>query len=397
MFIAALRVTEIISASFAVCGIVYNMLCSWAARSFTRNQRECLRDVGQNESHAPVSILKPLRGTDPDMLESFRSHCRLQYPGYELLFAVHDPADPALSLIEQLKSEFPEANIRSFVFPTALGANIKVSNLVQLVPHAKYEYLVVNDSDIRVEADYLHRVMAPFIDAGVGMVTCLYRGIAGGTVWSKLEAIGISTDFCAGVLMANALEGEVRFALGSTLAFAKRDLIQIGGFDALLDYLADDYELGARISQTGKRVKIAETVVQTFLPPYSCLEFVQHQLRWARGIRDSRPWGYLGLGATYAIPWALLALVVGRNIWSWLLLGVVLIARFASAFIVGRIVLKDRQVQKLWWLIPIRDCIALAMWALAYAGRTVYWRGDRFLLRRGKLSKADHRERAVKA
>jgi ceramide glucosyltransferase len=330
------------------------------------------------------------------MLESFRSHCRLEYPVYEILFAAHDPADPALSLVERLKSEFPQQDIQVFVFPTALGTNVKVSNLAQLLPHAKYEYLLVNDSDIRVDPDYLQRVMASFADARVGMVTCLYRSVAGTSIWSKLEALGISTDFCAGVLMANTLEGELRFALGSTLAFRCSDLMQVGGFEAFVDYLADDYELGVRISQTGKRVQIADTVVETFLPSYPWRDFVRHQLRWARGIRDSRPSGYLGLCLTYAIPWAILALVLARGIWwSWLLLGSALIARFTAALAIGWEVLRDRQVQKLWWLIPIRDCIALGLWALAYAGRTVHWRGDRFVLSKGKLTPAPRHQAAA--
>jgi ceramide glucosyltransferase len=321
------------------------------------------------------------------MLESFRSHCLLDYPVYEILFAVHDPADPALSLVERLKAEFPQQDIRVFVFPGALGTNVKVSNLTQMLPQAKYEYLLVNDSDIRVDPEYLRRVMACLTDASVGMATCLYRGIAERTIWSKLEALGISTDFCAGVLMANVLEGGVRFALGSTLAFRRRDLIHVGGFEAFLNYLADDYELGARISRSGKRVQIADTIVETFLPQYSWREFLRHQMRWNRGIRDSRPWGYLGLCLTYAVPWAIFVLALARgNRWSWLLFAIALAARFISAFTVGRVVLRDHQVLRLWWLIPIRDCIALAFWALAYSGRTVHWRGDQFVLRKGKLS-----------
>jgi ceramide glucosyltransferase len=386
MLISPVRVLEIISAGCAACGTFYNLLCIWSSLKFARQQRPRLLSTAVHEAYPPVSILKPLRGTDPEMYESFRSHCLLKYPRYEILFVVHDSGDPALRLVERLKSEFPQQDIRVFVYPTALGTNVKVSNLAQVLPQAKYEYLVINDSDIRVDPDYLLRVMGPFADANVGMVTSLYRGIAQGTMGSKLEALGISTDFCAGVLIAQALEGGVRFALGSTLALRRSQLMQVGGFEALVDYLADDYELGARIAKAGKRVQIADTVVATFLPPYSWTEFVQHQLRWARGIRDSRPWGYFGLCLTYAVPWVILAVVFARGIWwSWLLLAAALFTRSVMAFAVGKALLKDRQVQTLWWLIPIRDCIALLLWVLAYAGRTVYWRGDRFVLRKGKL------------
>ncbi len=333
-----------------------------------------------------VSILKPLRGTDPEMWESLRSHCLLQYPVYEILFGVHDPGDPVLALVERLKLEFPQRDIRVFVCPAILGANIKVSNLAHLAARAQYEHLVVNDGDIRVQPDYLSRVLAPLADASVGLVTCLYRGIAERTLWSKLEALGISTDFCAGVLVAATLEGEVRFGLGSTLAFRARELKQVGGFEALADYLADDYELGARIAKTGKSVRIADAVVETFLPPYSWQGFMRHQLRWARGIRDSRPWGYLGMCLTYAVPWTLLTLLFARGAWwAWLLLAAGWLARWLSAFTVGTNALRDRQVQRLGWLISLRDCVAFLLWVWAYAGSHVYWRGDRFLLKKGKL------------
>jgi ceramide glucosyltransferase len=388
MLIHPVRVLEIISAAGACSGIIYNLLCLWSGAAFVRERRARIHGGADSTPTPPVSILKPLRGTDPEMYASLRSHCLLDYPEYEILFAVHDPSDPAVNLVERLKSEFPERNIRLLVFTKTSGANIKVSNLAQMAPLAKYEYLLVNDSDIRVEHDYLRRIMAPLADVQVGLVTCLYKGVAERTIGSKLEALGISTDFCAGVLMAKALEGEVRFGLGSTLAFRKGDLERVGGFEALVDYLADDYELGARIAENGKRVQIADIVVATFLPAYSWREFVRHQLRWARGIRDSRPLGYLGLAATYGVPWAALAMALAWGAgWAWGLLAITLAARLSMAFVVGESILGDRQVRQLWWLIPIRDCIALVLWAAAYAGRIVHWRGDQFVLRRGKLTR----------
>jgi ceramide glucosyltransferase len=389
MHIDRVGVLAVISAAGACLAIVYDLLCIASALRFVRQRRARLANGAKRTMPTPpVSVLKPLRGTDPEMYESFRSHCLLDYPVYEILFAVHDPGDPALALVERLRAEFPERDIRKLVFPSALGANLKVSNLAQMTPLTNYEYLVVNDSDIRVERDYLQRIMAPFADEQVGMVTCLYRGVAQSTIGSKLEVLGISTDFCAGVLLAQALEGQLRFGLGSTLAFRKVDLERAGGFEALADYLADDYELGARISRTGKRLQIADTVVDTFLPRYSWREFLRHQLRWARGIRDRRPWGYLGLALTHGMPWAALAVLLARGAWwAWVLMAATLTARLCMAFIVGQSVLGDGQVRYLWWLIPVRDCIGLALWAAAYAGRTVHWRGDQFVLKNGKLTR----------
>jgi ceramide glucosyltransferase len=273
------------------------------------------------------------------------------------------------------------------VSPKILGANVKVSNLVQMLAEARYEHLIVNDSDIRVELDYLRRVTAPLADPRVGMVTCLYRGVAAATLGSRLEALGISTDFCAGVLVARHLEGGIRFGLGSTLAFRRAELEKIGGFASFVDYLADDYELGKRIAELGLAVKLSDVVVETYLPAYRLPEFFAHQLRWARGVRDARSGGYLGLVFTFGLVWALLVLASSRGaLWAWSVLAVTLILRFAVALVVGRGVLGDRQVLKDFWLIPLRDLLAAVVWIASLGGHTVTWRGNRFRLKDGKLT-----------
>src|SRR5919205_482027 len=217
--------------------IGYYGLCLWSARSFVRQSR-----TPSPQFAPPVSILKPLRGTDPDIDEGFRSHCLQDYPEYEIIFGVSDANDPAVPAVEKLMREFPGRAIRLLVCSDVLGSNVKVSNLIQMLAAARYEYVFVNDSDIRVPRDYLRRVIAPMSDDAVGLVTCMYRGQAAATLGSKLEAIGISTEFHAGVLAAWQLEGGVHFGLGSTLAFSRKALSAIGGFEPLVDYLADDYE-----------------------------------------------------------------------------------------------------------------------------------------------------------
>ena len=196
-----------------------------------------------------------------------------------MIFGVSEPTDPAAAAVQQLIQEFPDRKIRLLVCPEVLGNNRKVSNLVQMLPSARYEILLVNDSDIRVPADYLRKVVAPLADSSVGLVTCPYRGIAAPTLGSRLESLGISTDFIPGVLSARFLENGLHFGLGSTLAFRRLDLQAIGGFETLLDYLADDYELGRRIAATGKRVELSVATVSTFLPAYSLSQFFRHQLR----------------------------------------------------------------------------------------------------------------------
>ena len=369
-------------AVFALGGVAYYVLCIWSARAFLRTSPAA---SGFTPS---VSILKPLKGIDPEIYEAFRSHCLQRYSEFEIIFGVSDPNDAAIPLVRRLQQEFPKRRIELVVAERSLGANGKISTLAQMLPHARFDHLIVNDSDIVVQRDYLARVMAPFADPSVGMVTCLYRGIAGRTLGSKLEAIGIGTDFIAGVLSARVLQG-VKFGLGSTLAFKRGSLEKIGGFEALLDHLADDYELGARIAANGERVVVSDVMVDHHLPPYKFGEFFQHQLRWARAVRDSRKLDYVGLGFTFGLPWSLLAVAFSLAAqWSFWLLAAALVTRLLMAFVVAGGVLGDRRVLRNIWLLPLRDVIALLVWIASFAGHTIVWRGDRFVLENGRLRPA---------
>jgi len=380
-------IVQIVAILGCVSSSIYYSLCLWSTRAFLTAFKD--DDAGRlPQRWPPVSILKPLKGTDPDIYEGFRSHCLQDYPEYEIIFGVSDAADPAVTSVEQLQREFATLRIRLLVSPVKLGANVKVSNLAQMVREASYEHLIVNDSDIRVERDYLRRVIAPLADQEAGMVTCLYRGVAAPTLGSRLEALGISTDFCAGVLAAWQLEGGLHFGLGSTLAFRRAVLNRIGGFESIVDYLADDYQLGRRIAALGSTVLLSDVVVETHLPAYDLGGFLAHQMRWARGVRDSRLGGYIGLAATFGLTWALVNLIAAHGApWSWLVLGAVFLLRVAVAVAVGKVVLKDRQVGKLLWLIPLRDLIAVGIWIMSFAGHTVTWRGDRFALKDGRLTR----------
>jgi len=375
-----------VAAAGAMSAISYYALCMWCAWRFARSLKRPLA-LANSAWAPPVSILKPLKGVDPQIYKSFTSHCLQDYPEYEIIFGVSEGDDPALELVRRLQSEFPEKQIRSLVCEKKLGTNIKVSNLAQMVTQARYDHLIVNDSDILVEPDYLRRTLAPLNDSKVGLVTNLYRGVAASTLGSRLEALGISTDFIAGVLVARYLEG-IRFGLGSTLAFRRSDLEAIGGFESFVDYLADDYEIGKRIAARGLEVRLSDQVVETFLPAYSFSDFIRHQLRWARSIRDSRLWGYAGLLFTFGLPWALLALFFSQAApWAWLLLAATLLVRLSMALSVGFFLLSDRQVLRFWWLIPLRDLGALFVWIASFAGHTVAWRGARFRLKDGKLAR----------
>ena len=384
-------VLEIASCLGTVASVGFYVLCLYSAARFLGRRKAAGEGARSTQQPAPftpaVSILKPLRGTDPEMYESFRSHCLQDYPAYEIIFGVSEADDPGAQLVERLQAEFKSVHIRLVLCMKDLGANTKVSNLAQMLPEAQYEHIVVNDSDIRVEADYLRNVMALLEDPKVGLVTCLYRGVASPSLGSRLESLSISTDFSPGVLAARQLEGGLHFGLGSTLAFRRSDLASAGGFDALSDYLADDYEIGRRIAGLGLKVELSETVVDTFLPRYDMKQFLDHQLRWARTIRDSRPGGYFGLVATFGLPWAMLALLcAGGAGWAWVLLGVAVLTRYAVALAVGRMVLRDQQVTRWLALVPLRDLVAVLVWFMGCWGHTVTWRGKTFELKNGKLA-----------
>ena len=387
MIHSVLRIVQIIAVVGVASSSIYYLLCVWSARKFL-GEREVGDGARSTQSFPPISILKPLKGTDPEIYESFRSHCLLDYPEYEIIFGVSDANDPAVESVKALQREFPNRRIQLVVSKEILGANVKVSNLAQMLTEARYGLLIVNDSDIRVEPDYLYSVTAVLSDPQVGMVTCLYRGVAGPTLGSRIEALGISTDFCPSVLAARQLEGGIQFGLGSTLAFRRAELEKIGGFISFVDYLADDYELGKRIAGLGLTVKLSEVVVETFLPSYRWREFFAHQLRWARGVRDARLGGYLGLIVTFGFFWALVGLVASRGaFWAWSGVALTLLLRFAIALVVGRRVLQDGQVLRNAWLIPFRDLTAVVVWVASLGGHTVTWRGDRFKLKDGKLTR----------
>lgn len=387
----------LVFAGLALGGLAYSVLALLGARSFVRTVRSRAPDPAALPAAAdlspPVSLLKPLKGVDARLLDALRSHCRQNYAGaWEILFGVGSSDDPAVVEVERLRAEFPETPLTLVVAATRVGASGKVNALAAMEPRARYPLLLVNDSDIHVGPDYLARILRGFADPRVGMVTALYRGQAladaRGRVplWSRLEALSISTDFAPGVLTARLLEGGIRFGLGSTLAMRRDALRAAGGFAAVADALADDYELGRRIAMTGARVELAGEVVETTVPAYSRGAFWQHQMRWARTVRDSRKGGYIGLSITYALPWALAACISsGFALWSLALLSLVLAARVAVALGIGMGVLHDRQVLRDLWLLPLRDCVALLVWLWSFAGDEIVWRGERFRLHDGKL------------
>jgi ceramide glucosyltransferase len=382
-----LNVAAAVTAAITGASMGYCCLCIWTAARYASARS---RDPKPVSDLPPVSILKPLKGTDPEMYESFRSHCLQDYPSYEILFGVNDASDPAAELVEKLRREFPRQSIRLVLCGKNLGANGKVSSLVQLAAEAKYSIFLVNDSDIRLAPDYLKTVTAELLSPNTGLVTCLYRGVAAKTLASRLESLAISTDFVPGVLAARQIEGGLHFGLGSTLAFRRADLDAIGGFESIVDYLADDYELGKRIAERGSKVVLSNSVVETFLPAYGFSGFFSHQLRWARTIRVSRPGGYAGLLLTYTLPWAALCVLLAwGKTWAWGLLAAAAMLRIIMAWASAALVLNDREMIRSFWLLPLRDFLAPIVWIAGMFGRKIVWRGQEFELENGKLRRTE--------
>lgn len=332
-----------------------------------------------------VTLLKPLKGADPGAYENLRSHCEQDYPEYQIVFGVAEAGDPAAAVVEQLRREFPERDIALVIAPEVFGANPKVNNLAQMLPAAKHDYLVINDGDIRVATDYLSRVVAPFSAEDVGLVTALYRGVPSATFASRLEAAGIATEFVPGVMAARLLEGGLHFALGSTLALRRYTLEEVGGISGLLDYLADDYELGRRVAERA-RVEAADTVVQTMLPPYSLGGAWCHELRWGRTQRACRPAGYAGRAVTFGLLWGTLAVILSAGAgWAWSLLAAAGALRITVAYFCADRILRDGGGFRYLWLIPVREVFGFCVWVGSLFGSTVTWRGKAYILRKGKL------------
>jgi ceramide glucosyltransferase len=389
---ALAQAVELLTTVLTVAGMGYFVAALLAARVFLLKRRAPLPQFAPG-----VSILKSLKGLDPGMLDAFRSHCRQDYAGpYELLFGVSAPDDPAIAAVVSLQSEFPDRTIRLIECPLRLGTNGKVSTLIQLLPHAQHDFVLINDSDITVSPHYLQRVMAwhapaPANGAGrkTGLVTALYRGRSHQMLPSRLEALGIATDFQPSVLLARWIEGGLRYGLGSTLCVSRESLESIGGLGPLADHLADDYEFGKRIFKAGYAVALTSEVVETSVPSYAWQGFFDHQLRWYRTVRDARPWGYAGLVFTYGLGWALLNLLAsGLSPLSLWLLALSFFLRLSLAMTVGAEVLGDRQVLPSLWLIPLRDVVAMGLWVAGFAGNTIVWRGERFAVKHGKLESA---------
>lgn len=367
--------------------LFYSLISLLCAAKFFRNQ-----DVSGNGLHVhtpplhtpAVSILKPVKGIDEDSYDNFASFCRQRYPGeLQLVFAAASPDDTVIPVIRQLMADFPERNISLVINPALHGPNYKVSNLINAFPHALHDIIIVCDSDINVAPDYLQSVCAHFSDRQVGLVTSLYRTSNVHGIATALEAIGFTAEMIPNVLVARQLEG-LTFALGASMAVRRSVLLEIGGFEALAGYLADDYQLGNKVHRAGWRIALDSCFVESVVKAENLMTVLSRQLRWARTMRVSRPGGYLASGVTLPFPAALLATLLAPSPAAGtaavaLLYGV----RLCVCTLFSRRFVRDGLFPRWLWLLPLRDMLAFFTWALSFSGNRVEWRGSRFVLKPG--------------
>jgi ceramide glucosyltransferase len=360
-------------------GLAYYLLAIVATRKLRKTRATTLPE---GAGFPAISLLKPLRGADPDLDRHLESFFLQDYPSFEILFAVRQETDPAVAVVERLRARYPHVSTRLILTGEPPYANAKVYSMEKMGEAANASILVITDSDTSVSPDYLKHIAAAFAPSDVGAVTNLYRGVSGADLWSKLEALGMSTEFMAGVVVAWRLEG-MKFTLGPSMAIRRDCLRAIGGFAAMADYLADDFVLGNWAVEAGYQVALSAHVINHHATALGFTKSFKHRLRWNRSSRFSRPSGYIGQGFTYGLAWALLLFLAAPFWWSGALLLAVFAARMWLTVELATRLLGDRDALRRFWLIPLQDLLSLATWVGGFLGREIIWRNERYRLLKG--------------
>lgn len=349
---------------------VYCLLVLAACRSYLRQARGAGRGL-------PLSVLKPLAGLDEGLEENLRSFFEQRYEPFELLFAVRQESDPAVAVVRRLQSEYPHVESRLLIAGEPPYANAKVWSLERMTAEARYDVLVMSDSDIRVGPGFLECVAAEFSDPKLGVSTCLYRAAPGRAWASRLEAIGMNTEFLSGVLVARIVEG-MKFALGPTLTARRQTIAEIGGWRYLAEFLAEDFVIGHAAAERGWGVMLSRYVVEHRIGSQGWRANFRHRLRWYRSTRRSRPAGYVGQLFTNPFPLALLLWAVQPEWWTAAV--AVLLLRVLAAWATAGWVLGDPLTARYWFLVPVQDLLSFGFWVAGFFGNTIEWRGRRYEL-----------------
>lgn len=374
--------------ALAALPFLYYLLAIYSSWTFFR--RAARQNVQPSNFTPPVSILKPVHGLDAGAYDNFASFCRQDYPDYELLFCLGSATDPALAVLEKLKQNFPERSIRVLFCSGRAASNDKVAKLSRLASEAQHEYLVISDSDVRVAPDYLRSIVAPLANSTIGAVTCFYVPTEGTepTFASRLQSIGMLSDFYAGVLVAWRLDG-IKFALGKTIATTRTRLSDFGGYESLENRPADDLLVGRLIAQQGHKIEFLPYTVQTVSAFRSMHDLIDKRLRWLVVMRHMRPWGHLGLLLTLGLPWSLVAIAVDPSIGVALgYLGAYFALRLAMTWMIAVRGLQRRASWTKIFLIAPWDAVACFIWVASFLRNSIRWRGGEYYIRDGMLVRA---------
>lgn len=367
---------------------IYSILVLFAAARFAR--RRSLPVERGRDLLPPLSLLKPLHGDEPGLEGRLEGFFEQDYPEYEILFCARDATDAGLRLAQRVAMRYPNIPARFSTTGEPSYPNAKVASLERMALMAQHEIFVISDSDVKVSPSYLREVAAPFGDARVGLATCLYRGVAAGdSLWSRLEAVAMSVEMAAGVLVAERIEG-MQFALGPTMAMRRRCVEEIGGFGKLGRYCADDFLLGNQIAARGHRVVLSDHVIDHLVLNAGFLQSIQHQVRWMKSTRFSRPKGHMGTALTFGVPFGLLvwamAILLGIPALGFGALAWSILSRLILAAVVGGLVVKEKDLARTALLYPLRDLMGFIFWAASYGSNRIHWRGEVFeLLRHGEM------------
>jgi len=343
--------------------------------------------AGVPDSALPfVSVMKPVHGLEPRLKETLRTFFQQDYPEYEIVFGARSSDDPAMAVVAELRQEFPNIPVTIIYSGPPQWPNAKVFSLDKMLAAAKSEYVIISDSDIFVHPDYLRNVTVPLLDPKTGLVTCVYRCVPVGGSWAVLEGLGMSVDMTSGVLLVDMLEG-MKFALGPTMATRKDVLAKIGGIGATADFYSDDFELGRMVAEAGYHVELSHHIIEHMVVDTKFGPSLDHQLRWMKSTRFSRPLGHVGSGLTFAVPFGILGLIGGLLMGvpeaGLLLFGWSLLNRILQCVTVGWSVVRDRRAIRLCWLYPARDLFGFLLWVLSFTGGDFDWRGEKYQFQKG--------------
>ena len=377
------RLLLVVGAAGLVTSTGYLILVLIASARFRRDKS---RESASSTAFPPVTLLKPLCGTEPGLEAHLTSFFEQHYPCYEIIFGARHEDDPALKIARRIGARYPSVPMKMVITGEPWRPNAKVCSLVKMFERAQHDYLIISDSDVTVGPNYIAQVVKPLIDPKNGMVTCLYRGLPTGGTWAKLEALGMSVEMTAGAIVANLLEG-MKFALGPTMAIRRDALEAVGGFEPLADFCADDYVLGREVADSGRQVVMSRHVIDHVVINRRFACSMRHQIRWMKSTRFSRHAGHAGTAMTFAMPFGLLALLAAGMLHHWLLGATLFAAAYVNRMVLslaaGWGVVRDRRALRLAWLYPLRDLMGFVFWCASYSGRMIVWRNDRYRLEKG--------------